>query len=288
MRRPGSTARSVMASLSAELLRLFALGQLSAVDVQKLAGAAWADGWGQGSVIAKRLYRAGNMGRTAENLSRDVLLVAKSMIKNSAHPYKHHLQDGSVVDAFLPHETAATMLQLFGPEALSIGDRIDTEPIGGVIREWAGHADVQIPPNEAQGVVGFGIHYDGVQYTSTMRAGGAKSIQVASLNVVTARAERVRQIRAPLFIFRKGRFCQCGCQGFHTLQILFDIIAWSFRYLLLARMPDCRHGQSPWTAYDSATRMGPSTIVPRGGLLQVRGDCMGGFSPIFPPTKRGV
>ena len=148
-------------------------------------------------------------------------MIAKSLIKNSAQPYTHRLQDGSLVDIFLPHETAATMLKLFGPEALSMGDRIDTEAIGGVMRQWAANPDVQIPPDEAKDAVGFGIHYDGIQYTSTMRAVGAKSIQVASLNVVTARAERVRQIRAPLFILRKGRFCPCCCQGFHTLQILF-------------------------------------------------------------------
>jgi hypothetical protein len=121
-------------------------------------------------------------------------------------------------------------------------------------------------------VGGMGIHYDGVQYTTTMRAGGSRSVQVASMNILTARTERIRSLRVPLFILRKGRFCNCGCGGFCTLQSLFEMVAWSFRVLKSGVAPASRHDGSPFTEHDKALRLAPGTQISPAGLLQVRGD----------------
>ena len=52
----------VMLRLNVELLRLFSTGVLPATALQRLAKAAWDDGWGRGDELAARLSRAGSAG----------------------------------------------------------------------------------------------------------------------------------------------------------------------------------------------------------------------------------
>ena len=49
---------------------------------------------------------------------------------------------------------------------------LDAEPLGGLLRTWADHPEVQFR-GDLSGVRVLGIHADGVQYTTTIRAGGA-------------------------------------------------------------------------------------------------------------------
>ena len=51
-----------MLRLNVELMRLFSTGVLPATAVQRLAKAAWGDGWGRGDELAARLSRAGSAG----------------------------------------------------------------------------------------------------------------------------------------------------------------------------------------------------------------------------------
>jgi hypothetical protein len=83
-----------------------------------------------------------------------------------------------------------------------------------------------------------GIHADGVQYTTSMRAGGAKSIIVCSINCLSGASDKLTHQRHPLFVLQKAKLCKCGCQGYHTLQALFRVVAWSFQCLLPRPHPD--------------------------------------------------
>ena len=69
----------VMLQLVFELLKLFAEGGLPATSVQRIAAAAYADGWGQGDELAERLKQAGGRGKHRSNCLRDVLRVSKSL-----------------------------------------------------------------------------------------------------------------------------------------------------------------------------------------------------------------
>ena len=263
-------AASPMAQLTKELLKLFGQGTLSAVEVQKLAEAAYKDGWGTNSFIAKKLVRCGSHGR-GNNTHRDLMTIALNYVTYATKPYTIPIQDGGKLDIFLPHEVVNAVVSQVGLDEVAIGDRLNTDPIGGVLRTWASHNDVRYQGNLAE-LTAVGIHYDGLSYTSTNRAGGARSVQVASMNLLSARKEEQRQHRVPLVVLRKGRFCQCGCGGFCTLQLIFEVIAWSFQCLLSGVAPDCRHDNAPFTEMDEATRLTPGTPLPIAGLVQVRGD----------------
>ena len=80
----------------------------------------------------------------------------------------------------------------------------------------------------------MGLHGDGVQYTTSMRAGGAKSIIVVSFNYI-AGPPRIRGRRFMYCVLRKAAMCDCGCEGWHTLQDVMAVFAWSFQHL--ARAP---------------------------------------------------
>jgi hypothetical protein len=121
----------------------------------------------------------------------------------------------------------------------------------------------------------FGVHSDGVQYTSTNRAGGAKSLLVASWNVISASSPKVRNLRQPLFVIRKARLCKCGCSGAHTLDVLYTVLAWSMRCLLAGIAPGSRHDGSPFTPRDRKCRLPVGLAIPPVALLQVRGDWEG-------------
>jgi hypothetical protein len=183
------------------------------------------------------------------------------------------LQDDAVLDMFLPHEIYSSEVSddveswCLSPEELG-GDRL-----GKVLRNWAGHPDVNFDGSLARvGVLGF--HCDGVQYTSSMRAGGATSVLIASLNVVSAEV-RKRRRRFPLFILKKGRLCDCGCGGYHTMQLLSQVLAWSCRCLLEGIAPTARHDGSAFDAWGQNWRLPPGAPIPHAALLQVRGDWKG-------------
>ena len=75
-------------ALALEFLRLYGAGSVSAADVQRMAAAAWADGWGRGSTVAERLKSAGANGTLPGNVARDISRVGKSLQHQSPHVYK--------------------------------------------------------------------------------------------------------------------------------------------------------------------------------------------------------
>ncbi len=250
--------------LSQELLRLFALGDLSATQVRTLASAAWEDGWGRGCKLSKRLATSGAGGHLG-NCCRDVFMAARvsGVLASNVQPYQVHLPDGGILEMFLPHEIYPTLVGgdvsqwCLPAESLAAG-----EGLAGVLKEWADHPDVRFQGDLSRvGILGF--HCDGVQYTSSMRAGGAKSMLVASLNVVSGQGDGRRQRRSPLFVVRKTRLCNCGCGGFHTTQLLFEVMAWSLRRMLDGVAPSRRHDESEFTQSDKAMRLPSGTALPR-------------------------
>ena len=105
-----------------------------------------------------------------------------------------------------------------------------------------------------------------------MRAGGAKSILVASFNVVSAGSITRKAKRNLFFVIGKRKLCNCGCSGFHTMQAVFQVLAWSMQHLMTGTAPGARHDGTPWTAEDIKFRVPAGTPLPPAALLQIRGD----------------
>ena len=262
--------------LSKELLRLFALGELSGTAVQSLANSAWKHGWGRKCRLARSLAKAGVWGKTSGNILRDIMMatILHGVMSTTAKPYKLKLQDDAEVDMFLPHEIYTALAKDDTSPWCLPSDILAGDTSGKVMHEWSTHPDVNFTGD--LGTVGaLGFHCDGVQYTSSMRAGGAKSVVIASLNVVSAAEERNRQRRFPLFVLRKARLCNCGCGGYCTYQLISQVISWSCRCLLEGEAPLLRHDSSPLSTYDQAVRLPPGSALPTAALLQVRGDWEG-------------
>ena len=70
----------------------------------------------------------------------------------------------------------------------------------------------------------------------------------------------------------KQNLCNCGCEGFHTFQTVFAIVAWSMRLLRDGLAPTKRHDGSAWTGWDKRHRLPNLTPLPLAALLQIRGD----------------
>jgi hypothetical protein len=143
---------------------------------------------------------------------------------DSAKPYKVDLANGFDANLFLPHEVLFYMLRATDLHQWCLPeDRLqDDRGLGLLLRQWSEHDDVNYAGSLAD-VPMIGIHADGVAYTTTMRAGGSKGVLVASMNVISARTDRQRSMRMPLFVVSKAKLCRCGCSGFHSLQYLYEV-----------------------------------------------------------------
>ena len=259
------------------LLKLFSQGELSGTCVWDLASAAFIDGWGHDNSLARRLVRCGQSGKARNHIAADLMKVAEAegLTCSTAQAYKFQLGTGGKdVHMFLPHEFYPAMVAKGGdPSDWCLSPELLEDGCGlaGLLRDWASHEDVLFQGDlSAVGVLGF--HCDGVQYTSSMRAGGAKSIVVGSMNVISAASPSLRHRRHPLFVLRKTRLCDCGCQGFHTLQELMDVLAWSMGCLARGQTPTCRHDGQDWTEEDRLARSPSGQPLPKAALLQLRGD----------------
>ena len=74
---------------------------------------------------------------------------------------------------------------------------------------------------------------DSAQYTVR----GKDSVYLLTWRLVTGRQRR----RYWCFVIPKRQLCACGCHGRHTLDVAFEIVAWSFRCLLLGLYPETDH-----------------------------------------------
>ncbi len=103
---------SMTTQLAVEMLRLFSQGELSGIQVQVLASAAWEDGWGRGCPLAQRLKSAGSSGVHSSNCLRDVVRAAKAsgLCCTRAMPYHVSIPNAATIPMYLPHEVPAGMV----------------------------------------------------------------------------------------------------------------------------------------------------------------------------------
>jgi hypothetical protein len=261
--------------LSMLLLKLFAKGDLSGAAVRELALAAWKDGWGRQCRLARLLARPNLRRRLHTNANRDVFRAAR--LEGVTPPTEPYIIDvpptGATLQMYLPHEVFfhKTTTSDVNDWRLTETELDSDVGLGGVLRAWAEHDDVQFVGN-IRDVGAVGLHCDGASYTSSLRPGLQKSIYVCSCNIVSGRTAAIREDRLPLFTLPKAYMCDCGCSGFHTLQPVMDVLAWSFRCLLSGVSPGARHDGSPWTGHDQLYRLPRGVVLPTMALLQVRGD----------------
>ena len=264
-----------MALLSRASLVLFASGDLSGTQVFDLISAAWDDGWGRGDTLAEMLVHAGRGGLRRCDIAGDIVKAADAagLVCNTCHPYSVTLRTGGELGVYLPHEIYAGVAAETPLAELCFNqdDLAATSGLPHMLKTWAAHADVQ-HDGDLTAVAALGFHADGVQYSSSMRAGGAKSIVAASMNVISAPSRKQRHRRQPLFVVSKHRICQCGCGGFHTYQDIMEVMAWSFGCLASGRAPSCRHDGSAWQQDEVGRRIGDDINIPQAAFLQVRGD----------------
>jgi hypothetical protein len=134
------------------------------------------------------------------------------------------------------------------------------------------HLDVRIEGESLKEVALLGLHADGVQYTQSVRVGHTKSIVVGSMNLISGQSDKIKGAHMPLFAVPKNDLCACGCGGYHTWQVLFDVLSWSFNCLSEGFCPDCRHDSKEWSSQDKLHRLPAGTPLPRAALQQIRGD----------------
>ena len=258
-----------ISNLTKHLMWAFGTGDISAARLQRMAASAVSDGVYETDELLKSIARAGDGGAISGHVHRDTMRACKraGLLNSSAQPYIAQLRgDAGTIHMFLPHEVYADLAKEVGERNLLLRPEewAGQHGLGNLLRQWGSHPDVDITEGLREvGIVG--LHCDAVPYTKT------KSILAASLNVVSAPSDRVRSRRQPLFLLRKARLCNCGCQGFCTMQDLFGVIAWSMSFLKSGVWPTCRHDGTPWSAHDRKTRM-TAGALPRAALLQIRGD----------------
>jgi hypothetical protein len=268
----------IMANLCAELFRLYALGQLAATEVQSIVLAASKDGWGTDHPTSRKMIKSASSKNVKKNASRDVLLHAQAFLQIATHvqSYMVEIYPGCSVGVYLPHEILQHVAVRDGLQDYCLSPAELAAPdnkLAQLLREWRDHPDVNFQ-GPLEKVIVAGLHCDGVTYTSQTGAGQQKSVLVASLNVLSG-IEKTRQLRFPLFVLQKTRLCKCGCGGFHTMEKLFIVMAWSFRMLLEGTNPTVRHDASDFTDYDTSARATPLADIVNAALLQVRGDWEG-------------
>lgn len=72
--------------------------------------------------------------------------------------------------------------------------------------------------------------------------------------------------------FGKRCICRCGCQGRHTFDTIYSIIAWSFRAAAAGRHPSVDHHGKPFAADSRLAKLSGGNLKVRGALVSLRGD----------------
>ena len=263
-------------NLSLLLLKLWVAGDLAATQVRDIAESAHADGWGSGCVLAEALAGVGSSARRARQNDSQVVMKAteRAGIMPAMHPYHVDIpKPGGKIEMTLPHEVFAFKAMESGTDLWHVPQiEFDADfGLGRTLKEWGQHPDVGVG-DAAISYAALGYHCDGVSYTPSLRPGEDKGILVGSMNIVSGQSNSVKGDRVPLFSIPKADLCKCGCGGYHTLQAVHDVLAWSCRCLTAGVSPSRRHDDSEWSLFDIKHRLPPRTCLPPMCLLQVRGD----------------
>lgn len=134
------------------------------------------------------------------------------------------------VGVCLPHEQFAGIVRQKSIEEFRLSQPMwdSEEGMGPLLRQWGENPDVGV---YARDVAVLGMHADGVSFTSSSRAGSAKSVLVCSWNIPSAPSVAQRSRRHLFFVTAKSLACACGCEGYHTFDPLLRVFAWSMRCL---------------------------------------------------------
>ena len=143
---------ATMLNLTFELLKLFAEGGLPATTVQRLAAAAWQDGWGHEDAHAERLKGVGTDGKYPGNCLRDLLVVANDLGIGDDTPAPYYVEVKTVggasrqVGVFLPHEQLDLVVRQHGVDSLRLSaqDWQSEHGLGPLMRSWGDSPDVQV------------------------------------------------------------------------------------------------------------------------------------------------
>ena len=172
------------------------------------------------------------------------------------------------VSVVLPHEQLHLMALAGKVPRLRVSDASWNADfgVGKLVREWCRSEGFG-----SRDILALGIHADGVSYTTNNRAGYNRSVAVCSYNVISAESAADRGRRHLFYAVSKSSLCDCGCEGFHTVDQLNSVFGWSMQALARGQAPSCRHDGSPWTLLDRRTRR-QGAIPVTAALLQCRGD----------------
>ena len=269
------TGRAKHSNTAVVLLQMFAAGELSGRQIQMVAAAIEADGMTTTCELLPKFARAGLHGVYSGNVLRDVLNACRSvgLMASVCKPYVFRAGlNNHIVEMFLPHELL-TMLKLnhghIEKMCMDAGELAASDGLGSLLRTWADEVGFDGDVSECPVV---GMHCDGVNYGSSLRAGQQKSVVCASMNVISSKVPELRHHRHPLYVVHKDNICKCGCNGYHTYQDINAVIAWSMACLKEGVTPRARHDGSAFNRYDLENRLCGGFETPRCALLQVRGD----------------
>ena len=96
--------------------------------------------------------------------------------------------------------------------------------------------------------------------------------KVSSLNVFVSCLHL--SLRYPIISLHGRTLCKCGCRGTHTLQPLWDIIAWMFRVAESGIRPKTDHRGLPWPPSSLRAQLADEPLFDgfHGVLCEVSGD----------------
>ena len=175
------------------------------------------------------------------------------------------------VQVYLPSEQAHMQVSQDGVERYRLSDAAWAQNVGVavLVRKWS--AEAGFADDVARSALGVGLHADGLSYSTTQRVGYNRSAVVSAWNFITPDEDAARGKRFFFYGLSKKLLCNCGCEGYHTIDALNWVFAWSMVTCMLGVFPTRRHDGSAFTAHDRRNRK-RGRMSCRAALLQVRGD----------------
>ena len=296
----------VLPSLCLEVYRQYGAGEIPASCAGALAKAAWDDGWGWAhadllvalrdaeskeealalvamawdagrwgmSAEAKDLASVGTSGAHSGNAQRDLMrrFDRTGLVKAMPELYYFDARGkGGIATKhamFLPHETIHMAVASVGIHSLVALP--NNGPLTQLVRDWCAHPDVGLVGRENE-VAPIGMAGDGMQYTSTLQAGHVKSVMLMNMNFIGGTVDW-QACMYLITVLSKDSLCDCGCEGWHTINDVMKVLSWSFALMRGGESPASRHDGSSWSKHDKSHRMPAGMRLPLAALIQLRGD----------------
>lgn len=124
--------------------------------------------------------------------------------------------------------------------------------------EWGERVDVDV----SDGVVAVALWGDSAPHAKR------DSIYLLQFTILTGTCRKRFWISA----FSKRSMCQCGCSGRCTFEVVFEVIAWSFRALLAGTYPAVDHRGNPFPPGSWRAEQAGKALTCRGACISMRGD----------------